>query len=66
MSKPAGFKWYDDGGAMLDQIICDCGWESATFFDGREYAYSQWKRHVKEKHDVVVGRTPSQKSRIAT
>jgi hypothetical protein len=33
-------------GSMLDQIICSCGWESATFFDGREYAHAQWKRHV--------------------
>lgn len=44
------FKWWDDGGCMLDQIICECGWESATYFDGREYAYTQWLRHVKEKH----------------
>jgi hypothetical protein len=40
-------KWWDGGaGSMLDQIICSCGWESATFFDGREYAHAQWKRHV--------------------
>lgn len=44
------FKWWDDGGAMLDQIICSCGWESRTFYDGREFAYAQWRRHVGEDH----------------
>lgn len=40
------FKFAEIGGGMLDQIICSCGWESATFFDGAEYAHSEWKRHV--------------------
>jgi hypothetical protein len=40
------YRFADLAGGMLDQIICSCGWESATFFDGREYAYSQWRRHT--------------------
>ena len=40
------FKFADLPGGMLDQIICSCGWESETFFDGAEYAHSEWKRHV--------------------
>ena len=47
-----GFKWAPLGGGMLDQIICDCGWESHTYFDGTEYAHSAWKKHVKESHGV--------------
>jgi Domain of unknown function (DUF3846) len=47
------FRWWEDGTeALLDQIICSCGWKSATFFDGQEYAYAQWKRHIKESHMV--------------
>jgi len=53
MTEPE-FSWWDDGGAMLDQIICDCGWKSATFYDGREYAYAQWKRHIKDDHNDQV------------
>lgn len=37
---------FADIGEMLDQIQCSCGWESKTYFDGREYAYAEWRRHV--------------------
>lgn len=53
MSDPE-FKFADLGGGMLDQIICSCGWESDTFFDGAEYAHSEWKRHVKQSHPAPV------------
>jgi hypothetical protein len=50
MSDP-DFKWWDGGaGSMLDQIICSCGWESQTYFDGQEYAHSEWKKHVTQSH----------------
>lgn len=49
MSDPE-FKWWDDGGAMLDQIICSCGWKSQTYFDGGVYAHSEWKKHVAKSH----------------
>ena len=45
------FTWWEGGrDALLDQIICECGWKSATFFDGECYAYDQWKKHAAEKH----------------
>ena len=44
------FTWWDGGGGMLDQIICECDWKSQTYFDGQEYAYSEWKKHVSESH----------------
>lgn len=47
------FEWVALGGGMLDQIRCQCGWESATFFDGDVYAHSQWKRHVEAGHEDV-------------
>jgi hypothetical protein len=50
MGNRPDFKWWDGGGGMLDQIICSCGWESRTYFDGREYAYDEWKKHVKKSH----------------
>lgn len=48
---PSPFTWWEGGrDALLDQIICECGWKSATFFDGECYAYDQWKKHAAEKH----------------
>ena len=47
------FKWWEGGaGAMLDQIICSCGWKSKTYFDGREYAMMEWRQHVKTSQAV--------------
>jgi hypothetical protein len=56
-AEPA-FKWWEGGAAaMLDQIICSCGWESATYFDGREYAIAEWRKHLKTvDHGVVKDR----------
>lgn len=45
------FSWVPLGGGMLDQIRCVCGWESNTYFDGDDYAYAEWKKHVKDKED---------------
>jgi hypothetical protein len=53
------FTWWDDGGAMLDQIICSCGWKSRTYFDGREYAHSEWKKHVAKSHKEDSVNEPS-------
>jgi len=59
-----GFKWVPLAGGMLDQIECDCGWQSATFFDGDVYAYAQWKRHVKAGHAADTRLTASHLSRM--
>ena len=59
MSEPE-FRWWEGGsGSMLDQIICPCGWKSRTYFDGREYAHSEWKKHVKQ--DAAHAAVSSQK-----
>ena len=39
--------WLDVGG-MLDQCQCSCGWTSDTYFDGREYAFAEYQRHVRQ------------------
>lgn len=53
MTEPT-FKWAELGpGSLLDQIICECGWESGTYFDGQEYAHSDWCKHVKAHHHQV-------------
>lgn len=31
----------------LSQIICSCGWESATYFGREDFACEEWKRHAK-------------------
>lgn len=33
---------------MLDSYECQCGWRSNNYFDGIEYAWSDWKRHAAE------------------
>lgn len=45
------FKFANLPGGMLDQIICSCGWESPTYFDGEVYAHDRWKKHVKEESE---------------
>ncbi len=31
---------------MTDQHRCSCGWESAWYFDGAEFAKDEWRAHV--------------------
>lgn len=31
---------------MTDWVTCSCGWESTRFWDGVEYALSEWLKHV--------------------
>lgn len=33
------------GDGMADKLVCYCGWESNTYFDGLEYALDEWKEH---------------------
>ena len=39
--------YFTDGG-MIDQYRCSCGWQSAPYFDGAEYAMADWKKHKEE------------------
>lgn len=50
MSELPTFKWVSIPGGMLDQIVCECGWESKTYFDGDVYAHNEWKKHVVNDH----------------
>lgn len=34
------------GVTMDDTFECACGWKSETFWDGREYAYADWRKHL--------------------
>jgi len=34
------------GTGFTDYLTCSCGWKSNMYWDGMEYAYSEWKRHV--------------------
>lgn len=50
-NRPPAFEWWDGpAGAQLDQIICSCGWESATYFDGQQFAHTEWKQHIIDSH----------------
>ena len=33
---------------MKDQCLCSCGWASTTYWDGAEYAFDEWIKHVKK------------------
>jgi hypothetical protein len=39
---------YEDRGHMLDGWKCSCGWKSQTYFDGAEYARTEWKKHIEK------------------
>lgn len=31
---------------LIDHAECSCGWKSAPYFDGREYAMADYRKHV--------------------
>jgi hypothetical protein len=31
---------------LSDSVTCSCGWKSASFSDGLEYALDAWKTHA--------------------
>ena len=33
---------------VVDYIQCSCGWKSATYYDGREFALEDHKKHVEK------------------
>jgi len=37
---------YQSAGYMCDEYVCSCGWKSQGYFDGSEYAWDEWVRHV--------------------
>lgn len=36
----------NEGVTMDDTFVCACGWKSETFWDGAEWAYDDWRKHV--------------------
>ncbi|MEK7602078.1 MAG: hypothetical protein AAB472_01140 [Patescibacteria group bacterium] len=37
---------YKEAGHMCDSYSCSCGWKSTGYFDGYEYAYDDWVKHL--------------------
>ena len=36
------------GAGHQDQYVCQCGWKSAPYSDGVEWAYEDWWKHALE------------------
>ena len=34
------------GEGMSDVCSCSCGWESSGYWDGQEYAFDEWVKHL--------------------
>lgn len=39
---------------MVDILVCSCGWESAPYFDGQEYAEREWLEHISQPAPELV------------
>lgn len=35
-----------EGVTMDDTLVCACGWKSETYWDGQEWAYEEWLKHL--------------------
>jgi hypothetical protein len=46
-----GFKFSLESKGVTDIGKCSCGWQTVPYFDGKEYAYLDWKNHSRKKHD---------------
>jgi hypothetical protein len=47
---------------MTDQCFCSCGWKSARYFDGAEYAMDEWERHAEQNQSRLSVRTGETRS----
>lgn len=46
-------KWIGvESHGLIDRGMCSCGWQSAPYYDGREYAESEWAAHIKSAAEV--------------
>ena len=43
-----------DSSLMSDVCSCSCGWKSKTYWDGREWAYDEWVKHIKKEGAVIA------------
>ncbi len=46
----------------FDRIVCSCGWQSESFFDGAEYAWGKWLEHVADKMGLIPKKCPCGKT----
>lgn len=44
---PSGHKPTPKSHRFSDWVECACGWESQEYWDGEEYAFSEWQKHIK-------------------
>jgi hypothetical protein len=40
---------------MIDLVKCSCGWESKPYFDGREYAWAAFQKHIADARALKEG-----------
>lgn len=52
------------GVTMDDQVVCCCGWESRTFWDGAEWAWDEWREHVADEMGLLPKECPCGKKYI--
>lgn len=45
-ARKVGHTCQNIGTGMMDQLECLCGWLSRGYFDGAEYAWTEWEKHV--------------------
>lgn len=43
-----------EGVTMDDTCVCSCGWQSGTYWDGREYAHAEWVSHIQTQGAMIV------------
>jgi len=39
---------------VYDACVCSCGWKSKQHWDGREWAYDEWVKHIKKQGAKIV------------
>lgn len=43
-----------EGVTMDDTCVCSCGWQSRAYWDGREYAHTEWVDHIKAQGATIL------------
>lgn len=43
-------------GHFSDWIVCGCGWETAHYWDGLDYAWAEWRWHVADEFGLLPRR----------
>ena len=36
----------NEGVTLDDTFVCACGWKSETYWDGSDFAYADWRKHL--------------------